>query len=256
MPILGGYTSTSCMNILHSQAMICIIKVSYWGAFPNSARLFCIYIIVALHIFPNFDFFSRPYFSAFLTKESTDLIQTALGIFNDTSECISLVNEIYTRIDRLVRNRDKWPENMWKLAWDELEEKIKNNIISPFPRWFARLWVFITRENVDMDDERFWIDKLTERWIKDRSPEFLRAGKAAVSYFGHDAEFVARCKIFTNPQFQDAPVIHILNLVCESLILGACLILKRLVENTSPKVAENVMLFHRCKQNVITKMED
>ena len=41
--------------------MICIIKVSYWGAFPNSARLFCIYIIVALHIFPNFDFFSRPY---------------------------------------------------------------------------------------------------------------------------------------------------------------------------------------------------
>lgn len=61
MPILGGYTSTSCMNILHNQAMICIIKVSYWGAFPNSARLFCIYIIVALHIFPNFDFFSRPY---------------------------------------------------------------------------------------------------------------------------------------------------------------------------------------------------
>ena len=63
MPILGGYTSTSCMNILHNQAMICIIKVSYWGAFPNSARLFCIYIIVALHIFPNFDFFSRPYLS-------------------------------------------------------------------------------------------------------------------------------------------------------------------------------------------------
>ena len=61
MPILGGYTSTSYMNILHNQAMICIIKVSYWGAFPNSARLFCIYIIVALHIFPNFDFFSRPY---------------------------------------------------------------------------------------------------------------------------------------------------------------------------------------------------
>ena len=60
MPILGGYTSTSCMNILHNQAMICIIKVSHWGAFPNSARLFCIYIIVALHIFPNFDFFSRP----------------------------------------------------------------------------------------------------------------------------------------------------------------------------------------------------
>ena len=61
MPILGGYTSTSCMNILHNQAMICIIKVSYWGAFPNSARFFCIYIIVVLHIFPNFDFFSRPY---------------------------------------------------------------------------------------------------------------------------------------------------------------------------------------------------
>ena len=60
MPILGGCTSTSCMNILHNQAMICIIKVSYWGAFPNSARLFCIYIIVALHIFPNFDFLSRP----------------------------------------------------------------------------------------------------------------------------------------------------------------------------------------------------
>lgn len=60
-PILGVYMSTSYMNILHNQAMICIIKVSYWGAFPNSARLFCIYIIVALHIFPNFDFFSRPY---------------------------------------------------------------------------------------------------------------------------------------------------------------------------------------------------
>ena len=77
MPILGGCTSTSCMNILHNQAMICIIKVSYWGAFPNSARLFCIYIIVALHIFPNFDFFSRPYVTAAWRGDSCETTEQA-----------------------------------------------------------------------------------------------------------------------------------------------------------------------------------
>ena len=87
MPILGGCTSTSCMNILHNQAMICIIKVSYWGAFPNSARLFCIYIIVALHIFPNFDFFSRPYFiSAFLKTKCVAVSEITITAAANTAD--------------------------------------------------------------------------------------------------------------------------------------------------------------------------
>jgi hypothetical protein len=99
MPILGGCTSTSCMNILHNQAMICIIKVSYWGAFPNSARLFCIYIIVALHIFPNFDFFSRPYLHKALNQAKSEGL-----ILSNPAEAINLPRAGKPQIEILTRD--------------------------------------------------------------------------------------------------------------------------------------------------------